>query len=191
MYVPELRLSQQLKSYLEESLHSDHLETSVKHELDKLLQESGSGEDEGGDVAAVPVKLVKTSLEALNKERTEPLYIHEMITDSELHLQKYEPPQRSAELEVRVQRLRREAENREYKQMTQNVHRTVKKNRGWKRWQGTESYEPSNNRCCEFCPHCWWCFCLWLQSCRSQYGGARHGHPNVSRDPLRYCRVFR
>ncbi|CAI9744253.1 Hypothetical predicted protein [Octopus vulgaris] len=49
-----------------------------------------------------------------------------MITDSELHLQKYEPPQRSAELEVRVQRLRREAENREYKQMTQNVHRTKK-----------------------------------------------------------------
>ncbi|GAB1602586.1 transmembrane protein 199-like [Argonauta hians] len=142
MYVPELRPSPNLNQLLLECLHSDHLESSAKQELAQCLKVPDNDikdqEDQtrhpavaanvNGDVSplVVPVKLVRDSIEALNKGRSNPLYIHEALKDSELHLQKYEPPERSAELEARIQRLKKEADEREYKQMTRNVHRTKK-----------------------------------------------------------------
>jgi len=48
--------------------------------------------------------------------------IHEMIAESRINLPKYEPPPRSPELEARVQRLRKEQENRDYRDMTKTLN---------------------------------------------------------------------
>lgn len=55
------------------------------------------------------------------RERGIPDRIYELLNESEIVLPKYEPPPRNPELEARVQRLRSEQENREYKAMTRSV----------------------------------------------------------------------
>ncbi|CAL4061372.1 unnamed protein product [Meganyctiphanes norvegica] len=47
--------------------------------------------------------------------------IHEMIAESCINLPKYEPPPRSPELEARVQQLRKDQENKEYREMTKTL----------------------------------------------------------------------
>lgn len=47
--------------------------------------------------------------------------VHELLAESEIVLPKYEPPPRNPELEARIQRLRFEQENREYKNMTKSI----------------------------------------------------------------------
>ncbi|KAG7165263.1 transmembrane protein 199-like [Homarus americanus] len=47
--------------------------------------------------------------------------VHELLSESEIVLPKYEPPPRNPELEARIQRLRFEQENREYRHMTRSV----------------------------------------------------------------------
>lgn len=55
------------------------------------------------------------------RERGIPDRVHELLSESEIVLPKYEPPPRNPELEARVQKLRFEQENREYKNMTKSV----------------------------------------------------------------------
>ncbi|KAK3871020.1 hypothetical protein Pcinc_023816 [Petrolisthes cinctipes] len=58
------------------------------------------------------------------RERGIPERIHELLSESKIVLPKYEPPPRNPELEARVQRLRYEQENREYRAMTKSVDPT-------------------------------------------------------------------
>lgn len=55
------------------------------------------------------------------RERGIPARVHELLSESEIILPKYEPPPRNPELEARIQRLRFEQENREYKEMVKSV----------------------------------------------------------------------
>lgn len=61
------------------------------------------------------------------RESSRPERIHELLTESQIILPKYEPPPRSPELEARIQRLRFEQENREYKNMTKSVDPTFQR----------------------------------------------------------------
>lgn len=61
------------------------------------------------------------------REDCRPERIHELLTESQIVLPKYEPPPRNPELEERIQRLRFEQENREYKNMTKSVDATYMK----------------------------------------------------------------
>lgn len=61
------------------------------------------------------------------RESSRPERIHELLTESQIILPKYEPPPRSPELEARIQRLRFEQENREYKNMTKSVDPTLQR----------------------------------------------------------------
>lgn len=49
--------------------------------------------------------------------------IHQLLDDSVIVLPTYEPPPRDPELEARVQKLRNEQGNREYKEMTKSITR--------------------------------------------------------------------
>lgn len=64
------------------------------------------------------------------RERGIPDRIYELLNESEIVLPKYEPPPRNPELEARVQRLRSEQENREYKAMTRSVDPTYNRETG-------------------------------------------------------------
>ncbi|KAK8751936.1 hypothetical protein OTU49_011144 [Cherax quadricarinatus] len=47
--------------------------------------------------------------------------VHELLSESEIVLPKYDTPERNPELEARVQRLRSEQENREYNNMVKSI----------------------------------------------------------------------
>ncbi|MCL4133429.1 UNVERIFIED_CONTAM: hypothetical protein GTU68_003025 [Idotea baltica] len=55
------------------------------------------------------------------KERGLPHRIHQLLNDSQIVLPKYEPPPRSPELEERIQLLKAQQANREYRRMTKNL----------------------------------------------------------------------
>jgi len=55
------------------------------------------------------------------RERGMKQRIHEMIAESQINLPKYEPPPRNPELEARIQQLRKEQENKEYRDMTKTL----------------------------------------------------------------------
>lgn len=61
------------------------------------------------------------------RENSRPERIHELLTESQIILPKYEPPPRNPELEARIQKLRFEQENREYRNMTKSVDPTYQK----------------------------------------------------------------
>lgn len=61
------------------------------------------------------------------RENSRPERIHELLTESQIVLPKYEPPPRNPELEARIQRLRFEQENREYRNMTKSVDATYQR----------------------------------------------------------------
>ncbi|XP_074641507.1 vacuolar ATPase assembly protein VMA12-like [Tubulanus polymorphus] len=48
-------------------------------------------------------------------------YLHELLEGCEIKIPKFELPPRNPELEARIQRLKAEQANREYKEMTKNV----------------------------------------------------------------------
>lgn len=55
------------------------------------------------------------------KERGIKHRIHKLLSESEIVLPKYEPPPRSPELEERIQKLKAEQSNKEYRRMTKNI----------------------------------------------------------------------
>jgi hypothetical protein len=76
-----------------------------------------SSELELGDVTWV--------FEHMRKNDDKTRHFHEIMSGCEMVLPQPKFPPRNPELEARVQRLRKEQEDREYKRMTQNVDRPV------------------------------------------------------------------
>ncbi|CAE1159369.1 TMEM199 [Acanthosepion pharaonis] len=119
VYEAEICITSNLRRSLAESLSCDRLERSAKTELRKLLLDDYT--ESSNKSTVVPIRLVKAVHKALNQERMEPIYLHEMLEGCELHLPEYTAPPRNPELETRIQRLKAEAAEREYKKMTKNV----------------------------------------------------------------------
>lgn len=57
------------------------------------------------------------------KQRGIPHRIHQLLNESEIMLPAYEPPPRDPQLEARIQKLRNEQANREYRDMTRSITR--------------------------------------------------------------------
>ncbi|CAD5116097.1 unnamed protein product [Dimorphilus gyrociliatus] len=99
-------LSSDLIKYLKSVCESGELSKSNCDRLLKLIEENDS----------IPLSLLYETTSQINgKGLNQALLTTEMIIPSP------KPPQRSKELEDRLVRLRLEAEEREYKQMTKNV----------------------------------------------------------------------
>ncbi|ESO87923.1 hypothetical protein LOTGIDRAFT_98317, partial [Lottia gigantea] len=54
------------------------------------------------------------------------VYLHEMISDSDIFLPSPPPPVRNPELQARIDKLKLQQANKEYKEMTKNVDLTQK-----------------------------------------------------------------
>lgn len=122
VYEAEICVSSDLQRSLVDSLNCGRLDGSTKTELRKLLHFGDHVDSSSNSTKIiVPMRLVKAVHEALKQDKTEPIYLHEMLKGSELHLPEYTPPPRNPELEERIQRLKAEAAEKEYKRMTKNV----------------------------------------------------------------------
>ncbi|MPC15532.1 transmembrane protein 199-like [Portunus trituberculatus] len=90
-------------------------EDTPKSIREKLVAEEDS--DKEMSLTTEEVEWCHTKIRECNKSER----IHELLSESRIILPKYEPPPRSPELEARVQRLRFEQENQEYRNMTRSV----------------------------------------------------------------------
>lgn len=117
----------------------DHISVIPSPRFKEILLEFKEGEDTpksireklvAGEDTDKEIKLTTEEVEWCHtkiRECNKPERIHELLSESQIVLPKYEPPPRSPELEARVQRLRFEQENREYKNMTRSVDATYQR----------------------------------------------------------------
>ncbi|XP_078536256.1 vacuolar ATPase assembly protein VMA12 [Lissotriton helveticus] len=90
------RLSPELRSELEKAMRGDRpgiVSFRALREMRKTLQQSGS-----------------------------PVYLHELLEDSLIHLPEVEKPQRNPELVARLEKIKENLANEEYKKMTRNIN---------------------------------------------------------------------
>lgn len=118
---------------------ADHISVIPSPRFKEILFEFKEGEDTpksireklvAGEDTDKEIKLTTEEVEWCHtkiRECNKPERIHELLSESQIVLPKYEPPPRSPELEARVQRLRFEQENREYKNMTRSVDATYQR----------------------------------------------------------------
>lgn len=117
----------------------DHISVIPSPRFKEILFEFKEGEDTPKSIREKLVaeedtdKEIKLTTEEVEwchtkiRESNKPERIHKLLSESQIILPKYEPPPRSPELEARVQRLRFEQENREYKNMTRSVDATYQR----------------------------------------------------------------
>ncbi|XP_022338043.2 vacuolar ATPase assembly protein VMA12-like [Crassostrea virginica] len=116
---PELFLTDLLRNRLTDlSKHTD-LSPQIK-EIQEILENDGK---------TIPFRLIKYAFDKHDEGRskgTPKEYLNEWLDGTSLHLPAYEPPPRNPELEARIQRLKAEQENREYRNMVRTVDREQK-----------------------------------------------------------------
>uniref|UniRef100_A0A8C5MWD2 Transmembrane protein 199 n=1 Tax=Leptobrachium leishanense TaxID=445787 RepID=A0A8C5MWD2_9ANUR len=96
---------------------------ALKEEKDSLKADSRSLAEKAvaeGSGALVPFRVVRALHEVL-REKDSPLYLHELLEGSEIHLPAVEVPERNPELVARLEKIKAKLANEEYKRITKNV----------------------------------------------------------------------
>ncbi|XP_076452763.1 vacuolar ATPase assembly protein VMA12-like [Babylonia areolata] len=114
--VPSVELSSRLISYI-----NDVLGLEIDSHRKKGLEQYATAR-EG---SPVPFTIVRDVFRTL-KDEGHAVYLHEMLSGSDVTLPAVTFPPRDPELEARVQKLRAAEEEREYRRMTHNVDPSVK-----------------------------------------------------------------
>lgn len=113
---PDVILTQTIKDKLTDFLeHTDSSKQSK--EIRDLIEE---------DAGIIPFRLIKYVFDRHQSKGKKKEYLNEWLEGSTLHLPAYEPPPRNPELEARIQRLKAEQANREYKEMVRSVDKEQK-----------------------------------------------------------------
>ncbi|XP_075296082.1 vacuolar ATPase assembly protein VMA12 isoform X2 [Opisthocomus hoazin] len=84
---------------------------SLRGELEEALASEG---------ALVPFSLLRR-LHAALREAGSPLYLHQLLEGSEIHLPEVPVPPRNPELVARLERIKAKLANEEYRRMTRNI----------------------------------------------------------------------
>ena len=117
----------------------DHISVIPSTRFKQILFEFKEGEDTPKSIkeklvteddADLEIRLTTQEVEWCHtkiRECSMPERIHELLSESQIILPKYEPPVRNPDLEARIQRLRFEQENREYRHMTRSVDATYQR----------------------------------------------------------------
>ncbi|NXY79977.1 TM199 protein, partial [Glareola pratincola] len=87
------------------------LPDGVRAELEEALASQG---------ALVPFSVLRR-LHAALREAGSPLYLHELLEGSEIHLPEVPVPPRNPELVARLERIKAKLANEEYRRMTRNI----------------------------------------------------------------------
>ncbi|XP_061163358.1 transmembrane protein 199-like [Saccostrea echinata] len=117
---PAVILTEKIKSKL--TVFLDHNEASENSkEIQNMLSTEGS--------RFIPFRLIKYAFDKHQCIGETKEYLNEWLEGSILHIPAYEPPERNQELEARIQRLKAEQANRDYKAMVRSVDKEQKMER--------------------------------------------------------------
>ncbi|CAG5114914.1 unnamed protein product [Candidula unifasciata] len=114
---PQLQVTGHIREAAEKALHCRSVTDDLKKECQEMLQE------ENGKtlVSTTVLRDIYTALRGDGQK----IFLHEIIKDAEFMPQTVSPPTRNPQLEARIQKLRIEQENKEYRRMTRNVNQKV------------------------------------------------------------------
>ncbi|XP_066219821.1 transmembrane protein 199 [Saccopteryx leptura] len=100
----------------------------------KLRAELEAALEKGGDRPSGPARLVSfrliRDLHQYLRERDSALYLHELLEGSEIYLPEVEKPPRNPELVARLEKIKIQLANEEYKRITRNVTCQDSRHRG-------------------------------------------------------------
>lgn len=106
-----------------EYLAGQRLLAALKEEKDGLKVESRAVAKKAlaqGPGALVPFGVVRELHEIL-REKDSPVYLHELLEGSEIHLPAVEIPKRNPELVARLEKIKAKLANEEYQRITKNI----------------------------------------------------------------------
>ncbi|XP_077996260.1 vacuolar ATPase assembly protein VMA12-like [Glandiceps talaboti] len=116
-------LSDKIRRVIETILTDDDLPVKLKSKL-----ETFSSNKQNEEVQSIPFDTVQLCHHQLTKDGTSSLYLHELLDDSDVYFPPLPKRQRNPELVARLERLKREQEEKEYKRMTKGINtETLKK----------------------------------------------------------------
>ncbi|XP_060799944.1 transmembrane protein 199 [Neoarius graeffei] len=96
----------------------------IKELLEKKCWNSPDLLEELGSVKEHTIISFQTArkLQKLLQQNGYPVYLHELLEDSTLHLPKVEPPPRNPQLVARLEKIKAKLANEEYRRITRNVN---------------------------------------------------------------------
>ncbi|XP_048753487.1 transmembrane protein 199-like [Ostrea edulis] len=117
---PDVTLTNKLRSKLASFREHDNSSTQSK-EIQAALNNE--------ETKSIPFRLIRYAFDRHQSKGSTEEYLNEWLDGSALYLPAYEPPLRNPELETRIQRLKAEQANREYKEMVRSVDKEQKAER--------------------------------------------------------------
>ncbi|XP_041349219.1 transmembrane protein 199-like [Gigantopelta aegis] len=113
---PEILFTKTIKYFVKDVLAFNDINKTTRDELEPYLFDKN-------EKKTIPFRLVKIIHQKLNETGNKKIYLHTIVEDSDLHLSSVIFPPRNPELEARIQKLKAQQANREYREMTKNVDR--------------------------------------------------------------------
>ncbi|XP_051848300.1 transmembrane protein 199 [Antechinus flavipes] len=102
-------------------LEAAHLPRGLRARLEAILREKKAAGGEGdASRPLVPFHLLR-ELRVHLREQDPPLFLHELLEGSEIYLPEVVRPPRNPELVARLERIKAQLANEEYKRITRNV----------------------------------------------------------------------
>ncbi|XP_066119356.1 transmembrane protein 199 [Saccopteryx bilineata] len=111
-------------------LERERLPRKLRAELEAALEKKQKGGDRpSGPARLVSFRLIR-DLHQYLRERDSALYLHELLEGSEIYLPEVEKPPRNPELVARLEKIKIQLANEEYKRITRNVTCQDSRHRG-------------------------------------------------------------
>ncbi|KAM7069128.1 transmembrane protein 199 isoform 1-T1 [Molossus nigricans] len=101
-------------------LEQEQLPRKLRAELEAALQKHKGGDHPSGPARLVSFRLIR-DLHQYLRERESTLYLHELLEGSEIYLPEVVKPPRNPELVARLEKIKIQLANEEYKRITRNV----------------------------------------------------------------------
>ncbi|KAJ7381112.1 hypothetical protein OS493_004710 [Desmophyllum pertusum] len=120
-------LTSDIQNTITEAIKCDHIPQDLAERLSKYTGVSLDKEEseEPGNKVPIPFNLVKQLWECLQEKQAadscSKMYLHELLTGSEIHVEPLKFPEKSPELIARLKKLKAQQEKVEYDRMVSNV----------------------------------------------------------------------
>ncbi|XP_032823503.1 vacuolar ATPase assembly protein VMA12 [Petromyzon marinus] len=106
-----VKMTARVRDAFSSALRDESLAGELRAELEAALREQDG---------AVPFTTLR-HLHGASRSQQEPLYLHELLEGSELYFPEPEKPARNPELVARLEKLKAQQDNAEYRRMVRNV----------------------------------------------------------------------
>ncbi|XP_072163600.1 transmembrane protein 199-like [Diadema setosum] len=112
-------LTERIRRSVETILTRDDVSEVTKREFRELLEAEDQKKDD--KPRSIPFTCVRKVHELLSAGSSG-IYLHELLEGAEIYHPPLEPPKRNPELVARLERLKAEQEDKQYREMTKNVN---------------------------------------------------------------------